>query len=168
MPNLSQIYSWSLPATTYLHFLPSRWMNEMSKYILYLMMDALVLENTRMFYLKQCELISFWSHKVIMNILHLSIWTDWLFTLRKCNCYSKICASIILPIRNGLWGILNWIIDQNDTPQIQLKQALTYFLNPNTSIVYVPLHSRSSFPSINVVLIILFWKEDSKQIIDFL
>ena len=103
-----------------------------------------------------------------MNILHLSVWNNWLFILRKCNCYSKICASIILPIRNGLWGILNGIIRQNDTPQIQLKQALTYFLNPNTSIVYVPLNSRNSFPSINVVLIILFLKEDSKSIINFL
>ena len=104
----------------------------------------------------------------MINILHLSTCNDWLFLLRKCNCYSKICASIILPIRYGLWGILNGIIDQNDTPQIQLKQALTYFLNPNTSIVYVPLHSRSSFPSINVVFIILFLIVDSKQIIDFL
>ena len=101
-------------------------------------------------------------------MLVLSKWNELLFVLRKCNCYSKICASIILPIRNGLWGILNGIMDQNDTPQIQLKQALTYFLNPNTSIVYVPLNSRSSFPSINVVLIILFLKEDSKSIINFL
>ena len=101
-------------------------------------------------------------------MLDLSTWNELLFVLRKCNCYSKICCSITLPIRNGLWGILNGIIRQNDTPQIQLKQALTYFLNPNTSIVYVPLNSRSSFPSINVVLIILFLKEDSKPIINFL
>ena len=31
-------------------FLPSRWMNEMSKYILYLMMDVLALKNSRIFY----------------------------------------------------------------------------------------------------------------------
>ena len=40
-------------------FLPSRWMNEMSKYILYLMMDVLVLKNSRIFYWSLVNSIEF-------------------------------------------------------------------------------------------------------------
>ena len=52
---------------------------------------------------------------------------------------------------------------KNDTLQIQLDQALTYFLNPNTSIVYVPLHSQSTLPSI-ISSVKLVLKEVSKDI----